>query len=104
MADFVVILGIFGLLANLPFVTPRFMGVVPIGARKVGLVFVSEVVLCYLLGLLALGFAESWFEGVGYSQGWEFYVVLSCLFVVAGFPGFIYRFFYRFPVGTVQGK
>ncbi|MCK6392227.1 DUF2818 family protein [Zoogloea sp.] len=105
MANFVVVLGVFGLLANLPFFTPRFMGVMPMKASKVGFVLFFEVALCYLLALLGLVGAESWLEGVGYSQGWEFYVVVSCLFVVAGFPGFVHRFFFRSPVAsqTAQG-
>lgn len=97
MANFVVALGVLGSLANLPFFAPRFMGVVPMNSRKFGLVLFVEVALCYVLALLGLGFVESQLEGVGYSQGWEFYVVISCLFVVAGFPGFVHHFFWRSP-------
>lgn len=98
MANFVVALGVLGLLANLPFFGSRFMGFVPMATRnKVGLTLFFEVALCYVLALLGLGFVETQLEGVGYSQGWEFYVVISCLFVVAGFPGFVHHFFWRSP-------
>jgi hypothetical protein len=47
---------------------------------------------CACDGLL---FVERLVEGVSYGQGWEFQVVLLCLFVVAGFPGFVHRFFWK---------
>lgn len=97
MLGFVVVLGVLVLLANLPFIASRFMGLVTLRAQKAGLVLVGEVLLCYSLTLLGMMSVESWLEGVTYSQNWEFYVVLSCLFVVAGFPGFVHRFFWRVP-------
>ena len=97
MLGFVVVLGVLVLLANLPFIASRFMGLVSLRAPKAGLGLFVEVLLCYSLSLLGLSFFESQLEGVSYSQGWEFYVVLSCLFVVAGFPGFVHHFFWRTP-------
>ena len=43
---------------------------------------------CLLLGRLA----ESRLHGAPYPQSWEFYVIGVCLFLVAAFPGFIYRY------------
>lgn len=105
MAKFVVALGVLGLLANLPFFCSRFMGVLPMRARKLGFALFFEVALCYALALLGLGLVESYLEGLNYKQGWEFYVVVSCLFVVAGFPGFVHHFFWRTPAAsqTAQG-
>lgn len=105
MANFVIALGVLSLLANLPFFASRFMGFVPMTTRKLGFVLFFEVALCYVLALMGLGLVESQLEGVGYSQGWEFYVVISCLFVVAGFPGFVHHFFWKTPAAsqTVQG-
>lgn len=97
MLGFVVVLGILVVFANLPFVTSRFFGLVRCGASKAGLALFAEVLLCYSLALLGIKLSEFWSDGVSYSQGWEFYVVLSCLFVVAGFPGFVLRYFWRVP-------
>ena len=46
---------------------------------------------CLLLGRLA----ESRLHGAPYPQSWEFYVIGICLFLVAAFPGFIYRYMWR---------
>lgn len=97
MLGFVVVLGVLFLLANLPFIARRFMGLVSLRTPKAGLTLFVEVLLCYSLSLLGVSFVETQLEGVSYSQGWEFYVVLSCLFVVAGFPGFVRHFFWRTP-------
>ena len=43
----------------------------------------------FSVGLLAL-----WLEarqGALYPQSWEFYAITFCLFVVLGYPGFVYR-------------
>ena len=97
MLGFVVVIGVLVLLANLPFIASRFMGLVTLPTPKAGFALFVEVLLCYSLSLLGVSFFESQLEGVSYSQGWEFYVVLSCLFVVAGFPGFVRHFFWRTP-------
>ncbi len=97
MLGFVVVLGVLFLLANLPFIARRFMGLVSLRTPKAGVTLFVEVLLCYSLSLLGVSFVETQLEGVSYSQGWEFYVVLSCLFVVAGFPGFVRHFFWRTP-------
>ena len=39
--------------------------------------------------------AESRLHGAPYPQSWEFYVIGICLFLVAAFPGFIYRYMWR---------
>lgn len=97
MLGFVVVLGVLVLLANLPFISPRFMGLVSVQTSKSGLALFVEVLLCYSLSVLGVGFFESQLEGVRYSQGWEFYVVVTSLFVVAGFPGFVHHFFWKSP-------
>ena len=62
--------------------------------KRVDLRFVELALLygaCLLLGRLA----ESRLHGAPYPQSWEFYVIGICLFLVAAFPGFIYRYMWR---------
>ena len=52
---------------------------------------VLEVVVFYFLTL----FLARWLEaraGAVYPQGWEFYAVTVCLFLVMGYPGFVFRY------------
>jgi hypothetical protein len=80
------------LAANLPFVTQRLLGVLPLRTpHKVLAIRLAELVLLYFvtggIGLL--------FEGrVGQiaPQGWEFYAVTAALFLVLAFPGFTWRY------------
>lgn len=95
MAGFVTVVAILLLLANLPFFTVRFMGLVDVGRPKPGRWLLVEVFSCYVLALLGVLFVEHQLEGVSYTQGWAFYSILSCLFVVAGFPGFVRFFFWK---------
>lgn len=52
---------------------------------------VLEVVVFFFLTL----FFARWLEaraGAVYPQGWEFYAVTVCLFLVMGYPGFVFRY------------
>lgn len=85
------LLGVF--LANLPFASDRLFGVVKV-VRKGGWARVMEVLLGYFL----TGSLGMYLESVVSQhspQGWEFYAVSFCLFLVLGFPGFIYRYLWR---------
>lgn len=79
-------------LANLPWLTPRFLLVFPLRRRAKTLpICLLEWLLYYgLAGALALG-VERKLTGGLYAQGWEFYVVTFFLFMVFALPGFIYR-------------
>jgi hypothetical protein len=71
--------------ANLPFLFGR-----PRGAwwRIAGL-----VAAYFAVGIVArLLEARS---GAIYAQGWEFYAVTACLFLVLAFPGFVYRYLWK---------
>lgn len=61
------------------------------GADKAGWWRVLELVLLYfaLLGLARLFEARF---GEVYRQGWEFYAITAGLFMVLGYPGFVYRY------------
>lgn len=78
--------------ANASFLSRRIFFVWrPAGRDKRGGWRVLEVVVLYLVTLaLARGLEAR--AGAVYPQGWEFYAVTACLFVVLGYPGFVYRY------------
>ncbi|WP_233556221.1 DUF2818 family protein [Noviherbaspirillum sedimenti] len=81
------------LAANLPFLNERLFALVRMPSRP------QKPFWLRLLELLALYFAvggvayllEARIGGV-FSQGWEFYAVTACLFLVLAFPGFVFRY------------
>ena len=91
---FLVIAGL--LAANLPFLTQRSFAGIP--CRKSDKPFwlrLLELLFLYLL----LGALAAWFEssahGAAYPQGWEFYAITFCLFLVLAYPGFVYRYLWQ---------
>ncbi len=84
--------------ANLPFVTEKLFGFVPLGAAKAegartkaGWVRVIELtVLYFVVGVVAY-LLEARIGNV-FAQVKEFYMVTVPLFVVFAFPGFVYRY------------
>jgi hypothetical protein len=81
------------LAANLPFLTQRsFLGVPCRQTVKPLYLRLLELILLYLI----LGGLAAWFEasayGAPYVQGWEFYAVTFCLFLVLAYPGFVFRY------------
>jgi hypothetical protein len=83
--------------ANLPFLSERILLV--FAAPKAGKPLywrLLELLLLYILvGLLAM-WLESRFGPV-HGQGWQFFVTTFALFVVAAYPGFVIRYFWRKP-------
>ena len=82
--------------ANAPFLSRRILLLArppgfDAGGDKRGGWRVLETVLLYFatLGLSRLLEAHA---GEIYSQNWEFYAVTASLFVVLGYPGFVYRY------------
>ena len=81
------------LFANLPFLTQRRFGLLPLPRKHIG---------HHLLEMLA-GFAFTAFlaymlekrTGMVHRQDWEFYAVAVCLFCVAAFPAFVWRYFWH---------
>ncbi len=56
-------------------------------------VFVRLLELAVFYALLGvLGFALESNLGNRFAQGWEFYAVTLCLFLVLGYPGFVWRY------------
>lgn len=81
--------------ANAPFLSRRRLLFLPhLGRDKQGWWRVLELVLLYflMLGLARLLEAHA---GEIYRQGWEFYAVTVSLFLLLGFPGFVYRYLLR---------
>jgi hypothetical protein len=84
------------LAANLPFFTRRILFVVaPRSGEKALAWRLLEVVVFYLaVGAIALAL-ESRAYGSAYPQGWQFYAITFCLFIVLAFPGFTVRYLWR---------
>jgi Protein of unknown function (DUF2818) len=85
--------------ANLPFLTERVFGLVPLKTSSAGdgprtksfpLRLLELIVLYFVVGFLAR-MLESRIGGV-FAQNWEFYAINGCLFLVLAFPGFVFRY------------
>jgi hypothetical protein len=77
--------------ANLPFISPRLMGVVtPAKPKTLGIRLLELVVFYFLAGGLALLLENR--AGQIAPQTWEFYAITATLFVTFAFPGFVYRY------------
>ena len=84
------------LAANLPFVNERLFGLVPVaflGGRTVKPVWLRLIELAALYALV--GAIARFLEvqlGNAFPQGWEFYAITACLFIVLAYPGFVFRY------------
>lgn len=89
--------------ANLPFLTERVFGFIPLKSTGAGdgnqasprtkslpLRLLELIVLYFVVGFLAR-MLESRIGGV-FAQNWEFYAITGCLFLVLAFPGFVLRY------------
>lgn len=82
------------LTANLPFVTQRLFAVLPLkNPKPFWLRLLELLVLYFLVGLVARALEAK--LGSIYSQTWQFYAVTLCLFLVAAYPGFVWRYLWR---------
>lgn len=90
---FVILLAI--LAANLPFANERLFAVVRVGGKaKPFWMRLSELVVLYAI-VGAIAYLLESRIGRAFSQGWEFYAVTGCLFLVLAFPGFVFRYLLR---------
>ncbi|MDM0050690.1 DUF2818 family protein [Variovorax sp. J22R115] len=78
--------------ANLPFVTDRLLGLVPLspGTKTLAVRLGELVFLYFVAGGIGLLFESR--VGQISPQGWEFYAVTGALFIVLAFPGFTWRY------------
>jgi len=90
-------LGLAALAANLPFMTERILFArLPASGHKVFGWRLLEVILLYVV----MGLLGQWLEGrqgPQHVQQWQFYVTTFALFIVAAYPGFVIRYFWRKP-------
>ena len=82
------------LLANLPFASSRVLGILRRPQGKPPALRFAELAVCYGLMLLLARLVESRFVPPQ-PQGWEFYGITACLFVVLAYPGFVWRYLAR---------
>jgi len=87
---FVILLALFS--ANLPFFNERLFAVLPLSftSKPVWLRLIELFVLYLLVGLIAR-MLESRIGSV-FPQGWEFFAITGCLFIVLAYPGFVMRY------------
>ncbi len=90
-----IVIVLMAVLANVPFFTESIFGIVRMKrAAKPGYVRIIELLVLYLLVLGVARLIESSI-GNAFPQGWQFYAVTVCLFLVLGFPGFVHRYLRR---------
>jgi hypothetical protein len=87
---FVILLALFG--ANLPFFNERLFAVLPLSSpsKPVWLRLIELFILYLVVGLIARGLESR--IGSVFPQGWEFFAVTGCLFIVLAYPGFVMRY------------
>lgn len=87
---FIVLLAFVG--ANLPFLNQRVLGFIPVGrVKKSPWLRIAELIVLYFV-VGALGFMLEARAGNRFEQGWQFYAITFCLFVVFAFPGFTFQY------------
>ena len=80
--------------ANLPFLTQRLLGVIPLaGGKNLGIRLAELVLLYFIVGGIGLLLEQR--AGQIAPQGWEFYAVTGALFLTFAFPGFVWRYLYK---------
>jgi hypothetical protein len=80
--------------ANLPFLTDRLFGVVPLRRPKNLAARLGELVVLYF-AVGAIGLLLENRVGQIAPQRWEFYAVTGALFLTFAFPGFVWRYLYK---------
>ncbi|MDO5356387.1 MAG: DUF2818 family protein [Conchiformibius sp.] len=81
------------LLANLPFLTQRAFGVIPLPRKHAGHHLAELACGFALSGVLAYVLEQR--AGAVHPQDWEFYAVVLCLYLVFAFPAFVWRYFWH---------
>lgn len=91
---FVILLAV--LAANLPFFSERLFAVIPMRASSIKSVWVRLFEMLVWYGVVG-GLARALESRIGtvFPQGWEFYAVTVCLFLVLAFPGFVFRYLFH---------
>lgn len=80
--------------ANLPFLSQRVLGVVPLSGGKNLAIRLAELVLLYFV-VGGVGMLLENRLGQVAPQGWEFFAITGTLFLTFAFPGFVWRYLYK---------
>lgn len=83
------------LAANLPFLNQRLFAVVSMSKasdyrKPAWLRLLELLVLYFVVGAIAHVFEST--IGNAFHQGWEFYAITACLFLVLAYPGYVLRY------------
>jgi hypothetical protein len=81
--------------ANFPFLTESLFGIWRLKRGEKS--FFIRLIELTLLYFVVLGIARMLESNAGnvFNQGWQFYAVTVCLFLVLAFPGFTFRYLRR---------
>ena len=85
----VILLAVAG--ANLPFLSQRLLGLMPLAQPKSLPVWLAELVAMYFI-VGGVGLLLERNAGQIAAQGWEFYAVTAAVFLTLAFPGFVWRY------------
>ena len=80
-------------MANLSWVSDKWFGI----AGNINQLWQRFAALlpAYFITLIIAYFAEQFVMGQVWPQGWEFYSITLCVFLVLSFPGFVYRVLWK---------
>ncbi|MCP1661190.1 DUF2818 family protein [Neisseria perflava] len=79
--------------ANAPFLTQKLFGVMTVKRKHFGH-HLLELAVGYTL-TAALAYLIESRAGAVQLQGWEFYAVTVCLYLIFAFPCFVWRYFWH---------
>ena len=83
---------LFFIMANLPWISERVFLIYSLKMSKKIIIRLAETLVFYIFSLLLAIFLEVKFSGEVYSQGWEFFTITFCLFVVMSVPSIIFHY------------
>lgn len=82
--------------ANIPFINERLFAVIPVKlpAERPEKPLWLRLLELFILYMLIGGCANLLEARIGNvaNQGWEFFAITACLFIVLAYPGFVYRY------------
>jgi hypothetical protein len=95
MQNFLLMVGLAVIAANLPFFSEKvFFLVAPRNGKKAFVFRLCELLLLYFLVGCFAYWLESRLSPV-HQQNWPFYASTLALFIVFAWPGFVWRYFWR---------
>lgn len=92
-APMYVLLAVALVCANLPFVGNRWFGVKKLPKKRFPHHLLELAAGFLFVGALAYALEAQ--SGAVHDQGWAFYVVVLCLYLIFAFPAFVLRYFWH---------